>query len=143
MTGSLATGIMVGIMLGRSVAGVAGYEVGWRALYAAAAAATLTMAAVMFRTMPATPGLRRQPYGELLSSMARLVGELPLLRRAALLQVLSFGMFNALWVGLALRLQDRPFDLDTREIGLLSLTAVTGAVAATYVGRWPTATARF
>lgn len=135
VTGFLATGIMMGIMLGRSLAGIAGYAVGWRTLYLAAAVATALMAYVMQRAMPPTPGLRQESYRSLLVSLGRLLRTTPLLRRAALLQVLSFGVFNALWVGLALRLQAPPFGLDTRQIGILSLVAVTGAIAATFLGR--------
>jgi MFS family permease len=49
--------------------------------------------------------------------------------------MLSFGVFNALWIGLALRLQASPYNLDTRQIGLLSLVAITGAMAAPMLGR--------
>lgn len=145
VTGTLAMGIMIGIMLGRSAAGIAGYAVGWRTVYVAAALLTLLMGVAMKRVMPLTPGLRREPYALLLRSLIALAREIPLLRRAAMLQALSFGMFNALWVGLALRLQAAPFNLNTREIGLLSLVAVTGAIAAPFLGkladRFDTATA--
>jgi predicted MFS family arabinose efflux permease len=135
VTGALATGILTGIMLGRSLAGIASHEVGWRVVYAAAALATFAMAGVMARVMPATPGLRQERYGVLLRSLVDLVRRQPLLRRATLLQALSFGGFNALWVGLTLHLQQPPFGLDTRAIGLLALVAVTAALAAPWLGR--------
>jgi predicted MFS family arabinose efflux permease len=135
VTGLLATGILTGIMLGRSVAGIAGYELGWRIVYAAGATATGLMAMVMARTMPSTPGMRPESYGSLLYSLFRLLREHQLLRRATLLQALSFGSFNALWVGLTLHLQAPPFSLDTRRIGELALVAVTSALAAPMIGR--------
>jgi predicted MFS family arabinose efflux permease len=135
VTGTLATGIMLGIMVGRSLAGIAGYAVGWRAVFGSAAAVTLLMALVMKRAMPRTPGLRTERYADLLVSLGTLVRDVPLLRRAALVQALSFGLFNALWVGLALRLQGEPFNLNTREIGELALVAITGALAAPMLGR--------
>jgi predicted MFS family arabinose efflux permease len=135
VTGTLATGIMLGIMLGRSVAGIAGFAVGWRVVFAAAAGVTLLMALVMMRAMPRTPGLRPERYADLLLSLGTLIRDVPLLRRAALVQALSFGTFNALWVGLALRLQAEPFNLNTREIGELALVAVTSALTAPMVGR--------
>jgi predicted MFS family arabinose efflux permease len=135
VTGLLATGILTGIMLGRSVAGIAGYEIGWRAVYGVAAAATLAAAATMALTMPDTPGLRHRTYGSLLRSVFGLVRQSALLRQATMLQALSFGSFNALWVGLTLHLQRPPFDLDTRRIGELALVAVTSAIAAPFVGR--------
>ncbi|UYY58052.1 MFS transporter [Sphingomonas sp. S2-65] len=135
VTGMLATGILTGIMLGRSVAGIAGYAVGWRTVYATAALATLIMAVVMIRAMPPTPGLRPQSYRGLLQSVTALVSQSALLRRATLLQALSFGSFNALWVGLTLHLQEAPFHLDTRRIGELALLAVTSAIAAPFLGR--------
>jgi MFS family permease len=93
------------------------------------------MALVMKRAMPRTPGLRTERYADLLVSLGTLVRDVPLLRRAALVQALSFGLFNALWVGLALRLQAQPFNLNTREIGELALVAITGALAAPMLGR--------
>lgn len=135
VTGTLATGIMLGIMLGRSLAGIVGYAAGWRVVFGSAAAITLAMALIMRRAMPRTPGLRPETYADLLASLGTLVRDVPLLRRAALVQALSFGLFNALWVGLALRLQAEPFDLNTREIGELALVAITGALMAPLLGR--------
>lgn len=135
VTGTLAMGIMIGIMLGRSIAGIAGYSIGWRSVYVIAALLTILMGAAMKRVMPPTPGLRSEPYAHLLRSLVELARDTPLLRRAAALQALSFGLFNALWVGMALGLQAAPFDLNTRQIGLLSLVAVTGAIAAPFLGK--------
>ena len=135
VTGLLATGTLTGIMLGRSMAGIIGYAIGWRSVYACAALATFAMAIVMKRTMPATPNLREDDYAALMRSQLRLFATTPLLRRATLLQALSFGSFNALWVGLALLLQDAPFHLDTRQIGMLALVAVAAAIAAPKLGR--------
>jgi predicted MFS family arabinose efflux permease len=135
VTGTLATGIMTGIMLGRSVAGIAGYEIGWRSVYGLAAVATLVMAALMGKVMPPTPGLRDESYFRLLASLGTLARDIPLLRLATLLQAISFGVFNALWVGIALHLQEAPFDLNTRQIGELALVAITGALAAPILGR--------
>ncbi|MET3709969.1 MFS family permease [Sphingomonas trueperi] len=136
ITGMLATGILTGIMLGRSLAGMAGFEFGWRAVYAAAAIATFLMATIMRNSMPPTPGLRHQSYGALMGSLVGLVRTSALLRRSTLLQALSFGSFNMLWVGLTLHLQQAPFHLDTRQIGVLSLVAVTAALSAPALGRF-------
>ncbi|OAN63566.1 MFS transporter [Sphingomonas sp. TDK1] len=135
ITGMLATGILTGIMLGRSLAGMAGFAWGWRAVYASAALATFIMATVMRRCMPPTPDLRPQPYGELMRPLVTLAQTSALLRRSTLLQALSFGSFNMLWVGLTLHLQEAPFHLDTRQIGGLSLVAVTAALSAPVLGR--------
>jgi predicted MFS family arabinose efflux permease len=135
VTGTLATGILTGIMLGRSIAGIAGYEVGWRAVYAVAAVVTFIMAVAMKRSMPLTPGLREESYSVLLGSLWTLLQENRLLRRTTLMQAMAFGGFNALWVGLTLHLQQPPFGLDTRAIGTLALFAVTSAMAAPFLGR--------
>lgn len=135
ITGTLATGIMLGIMLGRSLAGIAGYAIGWRTVFATAAVATLFMGFVMKHAMPRTSGLRDERYGQLLASLGTLARDIPLLRLATLLQALSFGIFNALWVGLTLQLQAEPFRLDTRQIGELALVAITGAMAAPLLGK--------
>lgn len=135
VTGTLATGILTGIMLGRSIAGIAGYEVGWRAVYAVAALVTFMMAVAMKRSMPPTPGLRDERYAVLLGSLWTLLRENRLLRRTTLMQAMAFGGFNALWVGLTLHLQQPPFGLDTRAIGTLALVAVTSAMAAPILGR--------
>lgn len=135
VTGALGAGIMLGITLGRSMAGIAGEALGWRGVYAAAAVATLLVALVLQRVMPRTPALVVASYRSLLASLATLARTVPLLRRATVLQALSFGLFNALWIGLALRLQQPPFGLDTRRIGLLALLAVSSVVAAPLVGR--------
>ncbi|TDY34207.1 MFS transporter [Janthinobacterium sp. 75] len=133
--GTVVSGIMVGILLGRTVAGVVGDAWGWRVVYAMEAAfmvpVWIAAAALLPRGKPGTD----LSYGRLLASLWPLARDHRPLREAMLIQALLWACFNAFWVNLASLLANGPWHLGSAWAGAFGIIGAAGALAATLGGR--------
>ncbi|MBP2191280.1 MFS transporter [Nocardia goodfellowii] len=134
--GAVTSGVVIGILGGRVVAGVLGDTVGWRPVYALLAVLCLALAVLARSTLDAdrrTPGMR---YRQTLASMGRLARTDRLFRNRGLIAFFLFASFGVLWSGLALPLGAAPWHLGTTQIGLFGLAGLAGALGAVRAGRW-------
>ncbi|MFJ2545142.1 MFS transporter [Pseudomonas sp. NPDC087612] len=135
VVGVITSGIVIGILLARTLSGAMADLAGWRSIYWLSAALTLVIAALLWRVLP-----RQQPvqaagsYRELLHSLALLLRDEPLLRRRSVLALLSFASAMVLWTPLVLPLSAPPLSLSTSEVGLFGLAGAAGALAAARAG---------
>ena len=132
--GIVLGGMLVGILLARTVAGFVGTWFGWRAMYACAAVMMVAMAALLRVTLPVSRPDARIGYRELLSSLIPLARKLPALRQAAIMSGFAFGAFSAYWTTLVFFLEKPPYHYGAQMAGLLGLAGVAGALAAPVVG---------
>jgi predicted MFS family arabinose efflux permease len=132
--GTVMTGLLLGILLARSVSSFVASAWGWRTIYLVSAALMLLVAITMRRILP-----RREPdhdvrYPQLMRSVLTLVREEPVLRRRAVCQALLFGAFSAFWTSVAFELS-RTHGLSQTGIGVFALVGAAGAAAAPIAGR--------
>ena len=133
--GTVMMGLLLGILLSRTLAGFVGEHLGWRAVYWLASGMMVVLAAVVGPLLPA-PGVRADlTYGALLRSTVRLARTEPVLRQAMLNGSLIFAAFSSFWATLAFRLETPPLHYGAREAGLFGLVGAIGALAAPWVGR--------
>jgi predicted MFS family arabinose efflux permease len=133
----ITSGVVIGILLARFVAGLLADLGGWRSVYLFSAALMLLMAALLFRVLPRQmQPATRLSYPALLLSLLTLFREEPVLRSRAVFAVLIFAAFNVLWTPLVLPLTAPPFTLSHSEIGLFGLAGVAGALGAGWTGKW-------
>ncbi len=138
VTGMLARGVIIGILLARTASGIIGTHFGWRTVYWIAAAMMTMELALLVRIVeprPATPSPGRVPYRNLIGSMVHLVRTVPELRTAAMCVALSFGSFNVFWLGVTLYLQSPAFGWTPQAVGLVALVGAAAAGAAPMFGR--------
>lgn len=134
--GAVTSGVVVGIVLSRTLAGLIAQLVGWRWVYVTAAALTAAVAAVLVRMLPRhDPHPAALNYPRLLRSMVALYRTRPDLRHRGALALLVFAAFTILWSCLALPLADPPRSLPTAVIGSFGLVGAVGAIAAARAGR--------
>ncbi|MEU9853549.1 MFS transporter, partial [Streptomyces sp. NPDC047974] len=136
VVGVVTSGVVIGILLARTAAGLMADLAGWRAVYLASALLTLLLALILHRALPrsaAAPASLR--YGRLLRSTVTLFTTERLLRIRALLGMLIFAAFSALWSSVALPLSEPPYRLSHTAIGAFGLLGAVGAVAAQAAGR--------
>lgn len=133
--GDIMSGLILGVLLSRPLASVIGGYWGWRASYLLLAAAVCLLTVSLARMLPRRRPPHRGNYAALLSSMAELLRDEPLLRRRAFAAALCFAAFNAFWSTVALRLSNAPFGLGANGIALYALVGVSGALAAPLAGR--------
>jgi predicted MFS family arabinose efflux permease len=135
VVGTVMSGLLLGILLARTIAGWVAEAGGWRVVYAAAAVAALAQAVTLWRTLPDSredTGLR---YPRLLGSVFALLRDEPVLRRRALLGGLGFGAFSVLWTSMAFLLAGPPYSFGSGAIGMFGLAGAAGALAASGAGR--------
>ncbi|WLH33712.1 MFS transporter [Pseudomonas sp. FP2196] len=135
VVGVVTSGIVVGILLARTVAGAMADLAGWRAIYWLSAGLTLVMALLLFRVLPKAeaPQLATS-YSALIVSVFSLFKEEPVLRQRALLALLTFASAMVLWTPMVLPLAAPPLSLSHSEIGLFGLAGAAGALAAARAG---------
>ncbi|MGO4547745.1 MFS transporter [Paenibacillus sp. 2TAB23] len=136
--GMVTSGIVMGILLARTFAGVLTDLAGWRSVYLVSAGLMLTVAIVMYRMLPRHREYVVMPlsYPKLLQSMFSLFIEERVLRIRAVLAFLLFTAFSVLWTALVLPLSAPPHSLSHTAIGAFGLAGVAGALAAARAGRW-------
>ncbi|WET81952.1 MFS transporter [Amycolatopsis sp. QT-25] len=133
VVGLVTTGVVLGILLARTVSGTLADLAGWRAVYVASAAVTVLIAIVLYRVLPATAPARSMNYGRLLRSTWSLFAEEPVFRTRGTLALLIFAAFGTLWSSVALPLSDD--GLSHTAIGAFGLAGAAGALAAAPAGR--------
>jgi predicted MFS family arabinose efflux permease len=135
VVGTVMSGLLIGILGARTASGLIASALGWRAVFIAAAALMLVLAATLRRVLPRVPPTTDLGYGGLLHSVLKLIGEEPILRQRMALGALGFGCFSILWTALAFLLSAPPFNYSNAVIGLFGLAGVAGALAASAAGR--------
>jgi len=136
VVGTLMSGLLLGILLARTVSGALASTGSWRAVYAIAAVLMAVLAFVMRRALPRHPAhAAGMPYVRLIASLAVLFTQEPMLRTRALLGAFNFAGFAMLWTSLAFLLSAPPFGYSTFTIGLFGLAGAAGALTAARVGR--------
>lgn len=135
VVGAVMSGLLLGILLARTVAGFIADAGGWRVVYVVAAGLAVVQAAVLWRTLPdaqVEPGLG---YPRLLGGVFTWLRDSAVLRRRALLGALGFGAFSVLWTSIAFLLAAPPYRFGAGVIGLFGLAGAAGALAASGAGR--------
>ncbi|WP_081972436.1 MFS transporter [Paenibacillus borealis] len=134
--GVVTSGIVIGILLARTFAGVLTDIAGWRSVYLVSAGLTLIMAGVLFRVLPKDePSRESLSYLQLLHSLFQLFAQERILRIRAVLALLIFTAFSILWTSLVLPLSAPPLSLSHTSIGAFGLAGAAGALAAAQAGR--------
>ncbi|WP_449547442.1 MFS transporter [Lelliottia amnigena] len=131
--GTVMTGLLLGILLSRTVSGVVGEAFGWRVMYQLAAASIAIIGVVMWAVLPRFAIHSTLSYPALLRSMEHLWRRYPALRRAALAQGFLSIAFSAFWSTLAVMLLDR-YHLGSAVAGGYGIAGAAGALAAPLAG---------
>lgn len=132
--GTVMSGLLIGILLSRTLSGFVGAWLGWRGMFWVAAVITLVLLLVIRLLFPVSkPGFTGS-YGSLMRSLLTLAREQPVLREAAAINALGFASFGMFWTTMVLHLSGAPFHFGSGIIGLFGLAATAGALAAPIVG---------
>lgn len=133
--GVVLSGILVGIVLARTVSGFVGEALGWRAVFGIAAAGMVSLGVVVGRALPRSPPAVSIRYRALMGSLVSLSRAHPELREAALVAAAGFAAFSVFWATLAFFLAGPPHFHGSGVAGLFGLLGALGALAAPVVGR--------
>jgi predicted MFS family arabinose efflux permease len=134
--GLVTSGVVIGILAARFVAGVVADIGGWQAVYFSSAGLMLILGLLLVRVLPRDiPVGSSERYAAVLKSIPLLFLQEPVLRLRAGLAFLIFASFSTLWTAMVLPLSAMPFSLSHTQIGLFGLAGLAGALAAGRAGR--------
>lgn len=134
--GMVTSGIVIGILLARTISGVLKDLAGWRSVYLVSAALMLLMVYALYKVLPNVERkVKTLSYSQLLMSVLMLFLQERLLRIRAVLAMLIFTAFSILWTPLVLPLSAPPLSLSHSAIGAFGLVGVVGALAAAKAGK--------
>ena len=134
VVGTIMSGLLLGILLARTVAGLLASLGGWRTVYWVASVLMVLMALALWRGLPKLKSETHLNYPQLLGSVFTLFVSNKLLRTRALLGCLSFANFSVLWTSMAFLLAAPPFHFSDAMIGLFGLVGAAGALGARQAG---------
>ena len=132
--GLIMSGLIIGILISRTLSGFIGAWVGWRGMFWIAAGISLSLLLLMRFSFPESRPHFKGSYGTLMRSLLTLIKQQPLLREASLITALAFANFGMFWTTMVLHLSGAPFNFQSDKVGLFGLAAATGALAAPLVG---------
>jgi len=134
VVGTIMSGLLLGILLARTVAGLLATLGGWQTVYWVAAGLMIIMALALWRGLPTLKHENHLNYPQILGSIFTLFVGNKLLRTRALLGCLSFANFSILWTSMAFLLASPPFNYSEGVIGLFGLAGAAGALGARPAG---------
>ncbi|HEX6527118.1 MAG TPA: MFS transporter [Streptosporangiaceae bacterium] len=134
VVGTVMAGLLLGILLARTISSLVAAAWGWRTIYVVSAALMVLLSLLLARMLPKRVPAHTSNYPRLMASTLRLVREEPVLRRRAACQALMFGAFSCFWTSVAFELIQR-HHLSQAWIGLFALVGAAGAAVAPLAGR--------
>ncbi|QWH18473.1 MFS transporter [Bacillus mycoides] len=136
VVGFVTSGIVIGILLARTFAGILTDVAGWRSVYLFSAALMLLMVFMFIKMLPNVEReVKSLSYLQLIRSVLALFIQERTLRVRSVLAMLIFADFSILWTSLVLPLSTPPIALSHSAIGAFGLVGVAGALAAARAGK--------
>jgi predicted MFS family arabinose efflux permease len=132
--GVMMTGLLGGILLARTLAGVIGDHFGWRAMFGLAAVMMVVLAALLRTRLPHRPPTVTMRYRDLMVSLWQVLKSQPRLWRPSIIGALSFASFTAFWTSLSFLMAEH-FHRGSTETGLFGIVGLVGALVAPYSGK--------
>jgi predicted MFS family arabinose efflux permease len=133
--GSLLSGALLGVLLARTISGLVGGSLGWRAMYWIAALLMLVLAFWLRNWLPVDPPRPPLQYSQLMRSLSQLFQKEPELRAAGLNAALSFGVYSAFWATLVFFVKEPPYYYGSQVAGLFGLIGIASAIYSPLMGR--------
>ena len=135
MVGTIAAGMLIGILLSRTISGLVADQFGWRAIYVLAAVIAWVLAVILARAIPTLPPRPAMSYPALMRSVFAGGRQPPGGPVTLVLGAATFGTFSLFWTAMTFLLSAPPFGYPVSVIGLFGLAGLAGALAARGAGR--------
>lgn len=135
IVGTLMSGMLLGILLGRTFAGAISTIADWHYVYWIATGIMLIVTFLLWLSLPRYCNHISINYLQLLLSIGSLYRQEPVLKIRSLLAITSFALFSLLWTPLAFLLTDAPYHYSDFIIGLFGLAGAAGALGSPIVGK--------
>lgn len=136
IVGIVTSGIVIGILFARSLAGWLTDLAGWRSVYLVSAFLMSVMTIILFNILPTDRQVKSSlSYPQLLLSVLQLYKQQRLLQIRGVLAMLIFIVFSMLWTSMVLPLSEPSFSLTHTAIGAFGLAGIAGTLGAVRAGK--------
>lgn len=135
IVGKVMSGLLIGILLSRTLSGFVGDWFGWRSIYWIAAGLSVVLAAVLRVQLPENRPIAKLSYPQLLRSLGKIAVDEPILRESCVFGAVTFGAFSVFWTTLAFFVARPPYGFSSDVVGLFGLAGAAGASIAPVAGR--------
>lgn len=135
VVGFLMSGLLVGILLSTSIAGLFSGLFHWKMIYILSGISMLALSFYLRGKLPSLPRLRIS-YATIFKSMGILLKQEPRLVLRSLTGACAFAAMSMLFSTIALLLTQEPFQLSDVMVGLVTLVGVFGALSTQFIGKW-------
>ena len=133
--GTVMTGLLLGVLLGRTVSGSIAQMFGWRIMFLLGAASTGAFVPLLWWRLPALPPAQPLRYGAALRSLWDLARQQPILREASAVGFLAFAAFISFWTNLAFFLGSPHYHRGAAVAGSFGLLGAAGVLIASPAGK--------
>ena len=134
IVGLVMSGLLVGIILARSVSGFAAF-LGWRTIFGVAAAAMALLSLASAVLLPRQEPEGHIPYSILLPSLYHLWRKEPVLRFHSFLGAMGFAAFSCFWTALIFHFGHLFPGRAPYTVAIMGLFGTAGAIAAPLSGK--------
>jgi predicted MFS family arabinose efflux permease len=132
--GKVMSGLLLGILLARTVASLVAAAWGWRSIFLISAVLMVATSIALARVLPRHKPPHTSTYWGLLRSVGHLAKTEPVLRNRAMAQACMFGAFTTFWTAITYELI-AAHGLTQVQIGIFALVGAAGAAAAPIAGK--------
>ena len=133
--GFIMSGLLIGILLSRTLSGFVGAHLGWQAIYYFAAGIMFILWILIWWLLPEVNPTYSGKYIDLMKSLGHYFSTEPKLRVAVYRGFLCFAAFSAFWSTLIFLLKLPQFNKGSDVAGAFGLIGAAGALAAGLMGR--------
>lgn len=133
--GTIMAGLLLGILLARTVSGVLSSLGNWHTVYWFASGLMLVITITLHYKLPPHHHPAGLSYPKLLASIFSLFKQEPLFLWRSILGCFVFACFTLMWTPLAFLLAAPPYQYNDASIGLFGIAGAVGALAAMQTGK--------
>jgi len=141
--GMVMSGLLIGILMSRTLSGIVGDLWGWRAMFGIAAVLMVLTWFALLKKLPDVKPNFVGSYASLMKSVWQLAATQPVLRLASFRGAMGFAGMSAVFTTLVFHLEQPPFMVGPSVVGSFGLVGAVGALAAAFVGRFTKRYSRF
>lgn len=135
IVGTLMSGLFLGILLARSIAGLLSTVWSWHAVYLLSGIVILAFAVVMWLKLPVARKSHQLTVMQIYRSLFTLAVDQPHLIRRGLAGGIGFGILALIFTTMTFILANAPYHFNDFQIGLFGIVGLAGVFATPWAGK--------
>ena len=135
IVGTLMSGLFLGILLARSIAGLLSTVWSWHAVYLLSGIVILAFAVVMWLKLPVARKSHQLTVLQIYRSLFTLAVDQPHLIRRGLAGGIGFGILALIFTTMSFILANAPYHFNDFQIGLFGIVGLAGVFATPWAGK--------